>query len=224
MLYSNLIKNLRNKKTLLLSSNYIVTPLFKYRSITTTTSAGVSLSFVPFFITILLVPFCLYAFPDLGNQAAQAGSQSANSSNLDLATLKEMLSEVDLFRRSLMHNFNQATEFALANLNLINNCYDSFVQANPHLQNHLDLVRKTLEIVSNSNHTGNIESEAQYFQDTIAPLDVASTQLNEMIHSLDPTWESDSDTDQDMIGKAADEMAKRAHSGNSGGTAGSPTK
>ena len=47
-----------------------------------------------------------------------------------------------------------------------------------------------------------------------------------MIHSLDPNWESDPDpdTDDDMIGKAADEMARRARSGNSGGTAESTTK
>lgn len=186
---------------------------FKYRSIntlTSTTGGLVAFKLVPFFVTLLLSSIYFSLRSTVGTGGGDGG---AINSTLDLTTLKHMLDEIDLHRRNLMFNFHQAAELARANLIILNNGYSSFVQIHPDLAENLDSLRNSLDTVSNWNGSGEVAKIAQEFETVIAPLDNITTELGNIISVLDPDWVA-YDTDEEMIADAAEDMARRARSGN----------
>lgn len=91
-----------------------------------------------------------------------------------------------MHRRNLMAQFHEAIEAASENLRIINANFSDFVQANPHLAGNLATLRDSLQIFESRTQLGDIDDAIDRFEQFIAPLDTAASELEVIIHSLDP--------------------------------------
>lgn len=118
--------------------------------------------------------------------------------------LRDMLQEVDTLRRNLMHELNQAADTVRATSNILDARHNLFVATHPELVTNYHLVQDALNSFLHSVPTGSLENQdaAIVFERLIAPLDLASSNLENMLENLDPSFVADPDTDEDMIQEA----------------------
>lgn len=155
-----------------------------------------NMSFIPFIFCIVLLGF-RYSFMPFDALGGGGGGANVDTHPI-IPLLKEMMVEVDILRRSAMHQYNQALEVASFNAEILKNNTNTFANAFPNLTQQYTDLQESFNTFLNSNR----ELASSQFQAYIAPLDAASDRIEAILEEIDPSYIPDPDTDDEDMQKA----------------------
>lgn len=137
-----------------------------------------------------------------------ASTGQTDSPVVDVATLREMLHDVNLHRRNLMHTFREAVEMAATNFHILDTGQTAFITAHPDLADIYRNAQTALAAAANLMDQ-QVANAAYNFELAIQHLDTAAGQLEQMLEHLDDNYVASSDTDSEKIDEAVDEVNER---------------
>ena len=158
--------------------------------------------------------------------AEGGGGGGTNTVDPMLPMLVDMLHDVNTNRRNMMHQFRESPNMAQNVFQLLNSNHNLFAANYPiSLIDYENIQNITQRIIVQAAELDSYQvmDAATRFESAIAEWDVLASELEKLIHNLDPNFDFGSDTDSEDIQQAAEETAGRA-SNDSGGGAGSGSR